>query len=529
MLDFNDAKTDNLKLNYRATWGGSNPSYNIPFLVNDIRIYDHALSPLEVKQISQGLILHYPLNRGGLGPTNLLKNGFGELGSENWNSNTSISTSDIPSGQSDIKASFGNGYTIEHISIYPTHTYKFSAWIKGISTSGYTYPSLFPYDVDGKFIDFHKCSDSFNLNTMTTLKQQLKTGDTKIYVNDLSQWNANSGHYYNYAAIFSYTDGTGYTYPDGTYTQNLGRFGSGTTAKTNLDKTNNIITLVTAYTGPNMPVGTKLCASTEGSTYYYPLGGLNLANIQDWTYKEGTFSASVARLKYAKYVTFWTYSGNRMAGIKIVDLTNEEMDSTIEYDTSGYGNNGTRTGTFSWTSDTPKYNISTEFNGTDNAIQTPNLTTMITDKNYTIAVWINKATIGDKNFQTIYGGPSGFELEARNSSNTNPVFRIYNWGGGTTPYEFNKWYHFCFVHTDSDSKLYINGELKITGSSVNVPSGDYFIGAWKTSTSQNFEGNMSDFRIYATALSEEDVKSLYNNSAYIDNQGNMYGAIYEEV
>ena len=205
------------------------------------------------------------------------------------------------------------------------------------------------------------------------------------------------------------------------------------------------------------------------------------------------------------------------------------LNSTTEYDCSGFCNNGTRTGTFTWTSDTPKYAVSQVFNGTDNAIQTPNLTTMITDKNYTIACWTYKTVIGTKNYQTIYGGPSGFELEARSSSSTSPLYRIHNWGGGTTAYNFGEWTHFCFVHTDSDSKLYVNGELKITGTSVNVPSGNYFVGAWNTSTSQNYEGNMSDFRIYATALSANDVKSLYQNSAYIDSSGNVYGAVHMEV
>ena len=523
------SNTNTTAISWSTTTGqiGKYSSYaSMSAQMNDFRLYDHCLSPMEVKELAKGLVLHYPLNRGGLGPSNLLKNGFGELDSENWDNNTNISTSDIPSGQSDIKASFSNGRAIEHIKLYPTHTYKFTTWIKATATSGNTYPSLFPYDVDGKFINNYNCPDGFNLTTMTTLKQALKTGDTKIYVNDLSQWNANSGHYYNWAAIFSYIDGTGQTYPDGTYTQNMARFGSSTNAKTNLDKTNNIITLLSAYTGPTMPIGTKICASTEGSTYFYPWGGFNLANIQNWTYKETTVSGNANRLKYADYVTFWTYSSNRMAGIKIADLTNEEMDSTTEYDCSGFCNNGTRTGTFDWTSNTAKYAVSTKFNGTDNAIQTPSLPTMITDKNYTIAVWIYKTVIGSKGYQTIYGGPSGFEIEARNGSANETKFVPWNWGKPMASYELNEWNHCVFVHSDADCKIYLNGEYIATGTAkASNPTGNYFVGAWNTATQQNFDGLMSDFRIYATALSADDVKSLYQNCATIDPDGTIRGQI----
>ena len=53
---------------------GSNLDNYFKGKINDVRIYDHALSPMEVKQISQGLILHYPLNNNGCGQENLLIN-----------------------------------------------------------------------------------------------------------------------------------------------------------------------------------------------------------------------------------------------------------------------------------------------------------------------------------------------------------------------------------------------------------------------------------------------------------------------
>lgn len=61
--------------------------------LNDVRLYDHALSPLEVKQISQGLVLHYPLNRNGWGQENLLLNSGIFKTSYGWTNNQSVTIS----------------------------------------------------------------------------------------------------------------------------------------------------------------------------------------------------------------------------------------------------------------------------------------------------------------------------------------------------------------------------------------------------------------------------------------------------
>ena len=211
------------------------------------------------------------------------------------------------------------------------------------------------------------------------------------------------------------------------------------------------------------------------------------------------------------------------AGIQLVDNT---AGTDIVYDSSGYNYHGQINTDMSISSNTSRNQLATSFDGVGNCITIPFNemlgVTEATKKDYTVSVWTYKEVIGSKSYQTILGGPSGFELEARSSTSTNPLYRLYNWGGGTTAYEFNKWNHFCFVHTSDDAKLYVNGELKITGTSANIPVGNFFIGAWKTATQQNFDGRMSDFRIYATALSTEDIQQLYNAPVSISNNGAMF-------
>ena len=244
-------------------------------------------------------------------------------------------------------------------------------------------------------------------------------------------------------------------------------------------------------------------------------GGGDWFGIYLWNYTNKNIQVRKIKVEIGGHATIWIPSSSDTS------YPSGGFPKIIQ-DNSGYGNNGIINDTLILNSNTARYDASTYFNGTNTTIKIPFNSCIKTD-DYTVSVWTYKSVIGEKNYQTILGGPSGFELEARSGSSTNPVYRIHNWGGGTAAYELNKWNLFTFTRNATESKLYVNGELKVTGTAGSAPpSGNYFIGAWKNTTSQNYDGMMSDFRLYATVLSEADIKQLYQLGAKVDNKGNLH-------
>ena len=247
------------------------------------------------------------------------------------------------------------------------------------------------------------------------------------------------------------------------------------------------------------------------------------ANLR--VYGNGTFY--VRHMKYELGSTVTPWCPNSADSI----YSSMGYSDTTEYDVSGYGYNGTKTQAMSYTSDTARYSVATIFDGSLDSIKIPSLFQMLGSNGaapYSIAVWTYKDSIGSKGYQTILGGGSGFELEARNGSGTDPQYVLWNWGKVAASYEFGKWTHVVFTKQDNAVKLYVNGVLANEGtSSTSVPDNNYWIGSWNSSSAQNFEGRMSDFRIYATALSATQVAELYNTAVSVANNGTLMG--YELV
>ena len=52
--------------------------------MQDLRLWDEPISALEVKKISQGLVLHFPLDRDGLGMVNLITNSRLQTSTDEW-------------------------------------------------------------------------------------------------------------------------------------------------------------------------------------------------------------------------------------------------------------------------------------------------------------------------------------------------------------------------------------------------------------------------------------------------------------
>ena len=201
-------------------------------------------------------------------------------------------------------------------------------------------------------------------------------------------------------------------------------------------------------------------------------------------------------------------------------------NNDIQYDTSGYCNNGIKIGTFQYESDTPKYNTSTYAQG---GASTYLEGIILSSEAKTVSLWIkgaktvNSAIFNDKT--------TGLQIGLLNSLLYVNCLASTK-GFTTTHWKDNEWNHVVVINDNGIRFCYVNGQAENQSGSTNyyIHNTDKFW-LWKRSYNNNysFEGNLSDLRIYCTALSAEDVLSLYNNSAYIDNQGNIYGAIYEEV
>lgn len=426
--------------------------------LNDFRIYNECLSPRQVKEISKGLVCHY-----------LLGEVDGKIGGRNL----------IKNGKGNEKAGFFKNF--------PTVTDEYGEFTL---KSKKTYATISLYD---GFV--YGCRDY------------------------------PVGEKYTWAYDIMYT---AWNFPTGS---NRGEFWMGQ-----------------RYT--NAPSGETATGAWRGVTrHILPVVGQNGCELNKWYHVKQTVTIpqqASSNVGQQNYISFYNSNANveasftaRLKNVKLEKSSTAtpwtsapEDDASfydnIIYDTSGYENNGSVTDSTcpTWSSDTPRYKGSYVFNGNNQYLKFQNpITSSSTD--FTISCWVKFDDItGNSTICTmrtaVGNGIALFKIgnKIRFDDNGQCTFSDYTISA-------NEWIHVVVTRSSSCKNLYINGVLKQTKNMVGdmkLISNVGTIGASSQSgngISNYLNGQLSDFRIYATALDNQTIEELYKVGALVDNNGNL--------
>ena len=413
--------------------------YNSSYMYrNDFRIYDHCLSAREVKEISKGLFLHYPLN----------------------NPYTTTLTNKYSGDNAEGKGSSGD-FTITKLANERGYNYKFSYTGTGSNKWMIIYFPNVTFTA-GKVYDY-SCKTRLNSNSNVSFYFRASRMSNDW---DTSSQNvcSNKGvwverHIRLTLAATSDRSGTSYT------TQPLIEY-----------YTNNI--------------------STSGTVYSLDI------DIKDIQIVEAPNNNDIP-------------------------FHNSSYKSSTINDTSGYLSTATPSGTIGYSSDSPRYDGSYVFTDKSHFKLTQPL---VSPSQFTCSFWVKPTSLGGYAIITSnYNNPaSGFWI-AVNCEGSGLWF--YNGGYARSNkglLTMNTWYHVCLVFKDGVFTWYQNGEAagttdlssrsKTLGIADTISIGNSYTGTqWNT----NFNGSISDFRMYATALSAADVKELYNTPISLANTGTL--------
>ena len=427
--------------------------------INDFRLYDECLSPKQIKYISQAMICHYPMGNvdGKIGGRNLIRNGKG-----------------------DKKAGF--------FKYFDTITDQYGE-VTLKSKYSYTGIDLVPGFALG-------CRD-------------YEVGAYYIWSYDImyTAWNFTSG-----SSRQEFWIGQRYTgAPSGEDATGKWQF-------------------VTAH---NLPVvgenGCKLnewyhvkrrvLIPSQASSNVGTHGQIMLYNPSKNV--EASFTARFKNVKLEKgnIATDWTPAPE----------DNSQFYDNIIPDISGYQNNATVKDSTSptWSDDSPRYLGSYRFDATKEMFLNPIVFSGFADS-YTFSWWGKNSQPDssmywgfiDGNRLNLYS-TDGYLFWNIGDSQDNP-FNDPVTTNKVSSYTDGKWHHYCITGDGTSNKLYVDGKIygiaktyrKITGTKIHI-------NGWDDGVNYKINGNISDFRIYATALSESDVLNLYQSSASLDSQGTL--------
>lgn len=213
-----------------------------------------------------------------------------------------------------------------------------------------------------------------------------------------------------------------------------------------------------------------------------------------------------------KFRNFKIEEGSRDTGW----CPHESNSDSTEIDCSGYLNNGTRIGIHTSGDDSLRYKKSRVFNNN----QYISKSRISNSNSTTISIWLKINSYPTDNIVAFADDVSKVAFGFYNNGSA-----IISCGSGnnTTPIVLNlkekwtvqDWHMVTVVKNNNEYKFYLDGQLWSSYGSSNYWTTSIqnllTIGCRNNGSYANFfSGQMSDFRIYETALNDKDIAELYN-------------------
>lgn len=264
------------------------------------------------------------------------------------------------------------------------------------------------------------------------------------------------------------------------------------------------------------------------------------SNAQDITLRTNSYSDGTT----AVTLKFWDFKIEEGTYTSYVPSKNSAQYGELGYgtgtvrDATGRGNDTIINGTYASSAEPPRYASAINFSGSSYLWPVPDKINSETAE-FSISCWFRTDALTASTNQCIYAGRTTAGKAVGIIVLSNGANMYVDDSTRTTvgvSFAANTWYHIVVTWKSGGNKVvYVNGVQKssVTAGTLAKTNVNASIGRLSTNDalvdSDYVRSAMSDFRIYGTALTADDVKYLYETSAAIDNNGDMFADSFEET
>lgn len=463
-------------------------------LMNDLRIYDEVISQKQIRSIYNLQIIHYPLNNVyEVGITNKYS---GDV-AEGW--------LNIPSWITRTKLSGERGYNYK-LSYTGTGS---DYWVTVNTGSHFSFTAGRTY--------YYSCKVRCHSKSHTQLFLRAARCDNDWVTNMVDTLNAD-GEWHEYTVYQ-------------TVNANFDRSGTTVTCNPWVEfYTNDMSTSGTSYT---FDVDIKDIQVTEGQKYPFIANEMVTSSVSDISGYSNNASVGIG----AQYSVSNTSLNILDDSVSVDDTTLSVKNASVTDTTLSLASNNASVG-IGIGVQSPRYDACYYFSA-KSYLKFPNpIYAKKTIWGLTINMWV-RLDSGCGGYATILSGlndpTSNFPWLAVNTESSGLWSYIwsntpqYARGMSNQSLSLNTWYMITYVFNGGSVYWYLNGVRKgditkyttlnyINADMEYLALGNSYSGTqWNT----NFCGWISDFRMFTTVLSADDVKALYQNSASITSTGQV--------